>query len=127
LLCRVALCLLTYLHVYQTTRYHIPEDHISNVLQNHVAVKRYIVYEVDKIGAGVAQSLWSIDYGLDSRGIGVKSPTRVRDLLFPVAPQTDSGTQPDSHSMSTEGDFAGHAEVKNAWIYASILPFIFMA
>jgi hypothetical protein len=46
------------------------------------------------------------DYRLDDRGVGVKSPGRVKNFLFHVV-QTGSGAHPTSYTMGTGYSFPG--------------------
>jgi hypothetical protein len=83
-------------------------------------------------GAGVAQSVWRLGYGLDDRG---SIPGGGSDDIFSLRHcfQTGSGAHP-AYLMCTGGSFLGvrgpgrvtdrsspsSAEVKNEWSYTSI-------
>jgi hypothetical protein len=48
------------------------------------------------IGAGVAQSVWCLDYGLDDRVIGVRFPAGAKDFSSILCVQTGSEAHPAS-------------------------------
>jgi hypothetical protein len=47
------------------------------------------------------------DYGLDVRGIGVRSPAGAKDFSSNLCVQTVSGAHPASYPMGTWGPFPG--------------------
>jgi hypothetical protein len=83
----------------------------------------------------------AIGYGPDDRGVGVPSPGRVKNFLFSKSSGLALGsTQPPiqwvpgalSPGVKRPGREADHspptsAQVKKMWIYASTLPYAFMA
>jgi hypothetical protein len=47
------------------------------------------------------------DYGLDDRGIGVRSPAGAKDFSYNLCVQTGSGAHPASCTVGTGGPFPG--------------------
>jgi hypothetical protein len=65
-------------------------------------------------------------YGLDDRGVGVKS-LKGQELSLLHSVQTGSGVHSTSYSVGTGGSFPGGKAVKKMWMYTSTPPYIFMA
>jgi hypothetical protein len=58
-------------------------------------------------GAGIAQSLSRLGYGLGGRGVGVRFPAEARDFCLLHNVQTGSGAHPASYAMDTGDSFLG--------------------
>jgi hypothetical protein len=72
------------------------------------------------------------DYGLDGRGVGVRVPVGPRLLFSPRRPSYPMSTWDSFPGVKWLGREADHlppisAEVKNAWVYTSNPPYVFMA
>jgi hypothetical protein len=55
------------------------------------------------------------DYGLDDRGIGVRSPAGAKDFSSNLCVQTGSGAHPASCTMGIGGPFLGDKSAAGAW------------
>jgi hypothetical protein len=55
------------------------------------------------------------DYGLDDRGIGVRSPAEAKDFSSNLCVQTGSGAHPASCPVGTGGPFLVGKSVAGAW------------
>jgi hypothetical protein len=60
-----------------------------------------------RLGAGLAQAILCLDYGLDDRATGVRSPAGARDFSSILCVHTGSGANPASCPMDTGSPFAG--------------------